>query len=104
MSTFIKPTFRTKIQILRLKMVCFLIGLLGQFGNLLEERTNEGDQFCSKQVDVMVFGHVHEAVVVQHVDGRHRRRSRYRRGARAVGRPGGASNKCGWHKQPKWLR
>ena len=39
----------------------------------------------------MVFGHVHEAVVVQHVDGRHRRRSRYRRGARAVGRPGGAS-------------
>ena len=36
----------------------------------------------------MVFGHVHEAVVVQHVDGRHRRRSRYRRGARAVGRPG----------------
>ena len=52
----------------------------------------------------MVFGHVHEAVVVQHVDGRHRRRSRYRRGARAVGRPGGASNKCGWHKQPKWLR
>ena len=37
----------------------------------------------------MVFGHVHEAVVVQHVDGRHRRRSRYRRGARAVGRPGG---------------
>ena len=33
----------------------------------------------------MVFGHVHEAVVVQHVDGRHRRRSRYRRGTRAVG-------------------
>ena len=77
-------------------MVCFLIELLGQFGNLLERlRRNEvrqgGPSFASKQVDVMVFGHVHEAVVVQHVDGRHRRRSRYRRGARAVGRPGGTS-------------
>ena len=69
---------------------------MGQFGNLLERlRRNEvrqgGTSFASKQVDVMVFGHVHEAVVVQHVDGRHRRRSRYRRGARDVGRPGGAS-------------
>ena len=74
-------------------MICFLIGLLGQFGNLLEERLRnertKGTSFASKQVDVMVFGHVHEAVVVQHVDGRHRRRSRYCRGARAVGRPGG---------------
>ena len=93
--TFIKPTFRTKFSVG--KWFVFLIALLGQFGNLLEDRlSNEGKggtSFASKQVDVMVFGHVHEAVVVQHVDGRHRRRSRYRRGVRAVGRSGGASNK-----------
>ena len=51
-------------QILRWKMVCFLIALLGQFGNLLLERGSgtkertKGTSFASKQVDVMVFGYV----------------------------------------------